>query len=160
MNTTIVAGSLLTALALVAPLHGQQVAADVVVRSGPVAGRVVIGDGYSTYRRPVVVYRRAPERVIVVERAAPRVVVIEQVHRRHGRHANRHANQWRKHGYHAVTVFYRDGRYYDRHVRGWPEMREVVVYERDGRYYRPCDGDRDWDDRSYRDGRDGRDWDD
>jgi hypothetical protein len=144
MNTSIVAGSLLTALALVAPLHGQQVAADVVVRSGPVAGRVVIGDGYSTYRRPVVVYRRAPERVIVVER----------VHRRHGRHAH----QWRKHGYHAVTVYYRDGRYYDRYVRGWPAMREVVVYERDGRYYRECDDGRDWDDRSYRDGRDGRDW--
>ena len=117
MNTSIVAGSLLTALALAAPLHGQQVAADVVVRSGPVAGRVVIGDGYSTYRRPVVVYRRAPERVIVVERAAPRVVIVERVHRRHGRHAH----QWRKHGYHAVTVYYRDGRYYDRYARGWPE---------------------------------------
>ena len=57
MKTSIVAGSLLAALSLVAPLQAQQVAADVVVRSGPVAGRVVVGDGYSTYRRPVV-YRR------------------------------------------------------------------------------------------------------
>jgi hypothetical protein len=156
MNTSIVAGSLLTALSLVAPLQGQQVAADVVVRSGPVAGRVVIGDGYSTYRRPVVVYRRAPERVIVVERAAPRMVVVERVHRRHGWRAH----QWRKHGYHAVTVYYRDGRYYDRYFRDWPAMREVVVYERNGRYYRPCDDDREGDDWWYRDGRDGHDWDD
>jgi len=137
MNTSIVAGSLLAALSLVAPLQGQQVAADVVLRSGPVAGRVMIGDGYSTYRRPVVVYRRAPERVIVVER----------VHRRHHRHEH-----WRKHGYRQVVVYYRDGRYYDRYVRGWPAMQEVVVYERDGRFYRDCD-DRDRDDRD-------RDWDD
>ena len=82
MNTSIAAGSLLAALTLVAPLHGQQVSAGVVVRSGPVAGHVVIGDGYSTYRRPVVVYRRAPARVIVIERVYRR-----QVHDRH----------WRKH---------------------------------------------------------------
>ena len=129
MKTSIVTGSLLAALSLVAPLHGQQVAADVVLRSGPVAGRVVIGDGYSTYRRPVVVYRRAPERVIVVER----------VHHRHPRHAR----NWRKHGYRPVTLYYASGRYYDRHVPGWPAMREVVVYERDGRFYRECDDDRD-----------------
>jgi hypothetical protein len=126
MRTSIVAGSLLAAVSLVAPLHGQQVAADVVLRSGPVAGRVVIGDGYSTYRRPVVVYRRAPERVIVVER----------LHRRHHRQAH-----WRKHGYRQVVVYYRDGRYYDRYARGWPAMQEVVVYERDGRYYRECEDD-------------------
>jgi len=61
------AGSLLAALSLAAPLSAQRVSADVAVRSGPVAGRVVVGDGYSTYRRPVV-YRRVPARVIVVER--------------------------------------------------------------------------------------------
>jgi hypothetical protein len=125
MNTSIVAGSLLAALSLVGPLHGQQVAADVVLRSGPVAGRVVIGDGYSTYRRPVV-YRRAPARIIVVER----------VHRRYHRNAH-----WRKHGFRQIVVYYRDGRYYDRDVRGWPRMQEVVVYERDGRFYRECDDD-------------------
>lgn len=134
MRTSIVAGSLLAALSLVAPLQGQQVAADVVLRSGPVAGRIVVGDGYSTYRRPVV-YRRAPERIIV----------IEKVYRRH--HRNPH---WRKHGYRQVIVYYRDGRYYDRYVRGWPAMQEVVVYERDGSYYRECDDD----DRGYRYDRD------
>ena len=77
MKTSIVAGSLLAALSLAAPLRAQQVAADVVLRSGPVAGHVVIGDGYSTYRRPVVY--RAPARVIVVERVVPRVVVVERL---------------------------------------------------------------------------------
>ena len=144
MNTSIAAGSLLAALTLVAPLHGQQVSAGVVVRSGPVAGHVVIGDGYSTYRRPVVVYRREPARVIVIERVYRR-----QVHDRH----------WRKY-YRPVVVYYRDGRYYDHAVRGWP-MREIVVYERDGRYYRECD-DRDdrWSDqRRDRDYDEDRNWD-
>ena len=144
MNTSIAAGSLLAALTLVTRLHGQQVSAGVVVRSGPVAGHVVIGDGYSTYRRPVVVYRRAPARVIVIERVYRR-----QVHDRH----------WRKH-YRPVVVYYRDGRYYDQAVRGWP-MREIVVYERDGRYYRECD-DRDdrWSDqRRDRDYDEDRNWD-
>ncbi|MEP7176644.1 MAG: hypothetical protein ABI860_08840 [Gemmatimonadales bacterium] len=133
MKTSIVAGSLLAALTVVAPLHGQRVAADVVVRGGPVAGHVVVGDGYSTYRRPVV-YRRAPARVIVVER----------VHSRH----HRHAHQWRRHGYRPVTLYYSGGRYYDRYVDGGPAVREVVIYERQGRFYRECDDDdRDWNDR-------------
>jgi hypothetical protein len=144
MKTSIVAGSLLAALSLVAPLHGQ-VAADVVVRSGPVAGHVVIGDGYSTYRRPVV-YRRAPARVIVVERVR--------------RHRHNHDRQWRGHGYRPVTLYYVDGRYYDRYVRGRQEVREVVVYEREGRFYRECDDDREWDGRPHRSDRDGRDRDD
>ena len=128
MNTSIVAGSLIAALSLAAPLHAQRVAANVVIRSGPVAGHVVVGNGYSTYRRPVVVYRRAPARVIVVERVA--------------RH--RHVRHWRKHGYRPVTVWYRDGRYYDRQVRGWPAMREVVVYERGGRFYHERDDHDRW----------------
>jgi len=128
MNTSIVAGSLIAALSLVAPLHAQRVAADVVIRSGPVAGHVVVGNGYSTYRRPVVVYRRAPARVVVVERVAQR----------------RHVRHWRKHGYRPVTVWYRDGRYYDRQVRGGPGMREVVVYERGGRFYHDCDDHDRW----------------
>jgi hypothetical protein len=127
MKTSIIAGSLLAALALTVPLQAQQVAADVVLRSGPVAGHVVIGNGYSTYRRPVVY--RAPALVIVVERLA---------HRHRG-----FARSWRQQGYRQVVVYYRDGRYYDRYVRGWPEMREVVVYERNGRLYREWDDDRD-----------------
>jgi hypothetical protein len=137
MNTSIIGGSLLTALTLTVPLQAQQVAADVVVRSGPVAGHVMIGHGYSTYRPPVVY--RAPARVIVVERVVPRVVVVERLtHRNRG-----FARSWRQQGYRQVVVYYRDGRYYDRNVRGWPEMREVVVYERNGRLYREWDDHRD-----------------
>ena len=40
-----------------------------------------------------------------------------------------------------MVVYYRDGRYYDRYVRGWPVMREVVVYERNGRFYHEWDDD-------------------
>jgi hypothetical protein len=146
MKTSIVAGSLLTALTLAAPLHAQQVAARVVVRSGPVAGQVVISNGYSTYRRPVA--RRAPERVIVVERVVPRVLLVERVrHRRHG-----HARDWRAQGFRPIVVYYRDGRYYDRYVRGWPEVRQIVVYERNGRLYRFDD--------DHRGRHDGRPWDD
>ena len=145
MKTSIVAGSLLTALSLAGPLAAQQVAADVVVRSGPVAGHVVIGNEYSTFRRPVV-YRRAPERVIVVGRVAPRVLVVERLrYRKHG-----HGRNWRADGFRPVVVYYREGRFYDRYVRGWPSMREVVVYERNGRLYRECD-DRDHDDHRYDD---------
>ena len=148
MRTSIVAGSLLAALSLAAPLSAQRVSADVAVRSGPVAGRVVVGDGYSTYRRPVV-YRRVPARVIVVE----------PVYVRH-RHAFRN---WGRHGFRQVVVFYRDGRYYDRNVRGGPPMREVVIYERNGRYYQVCD-QREWNDRyegpQRYEGDHDRDWDD
>jgi hypothetical protein len=126
MYTSVVAGSLIAALSLAAvPLHGQRVAANVVIRSGPVAGHVVVADGYSTYRRPVVIYRRAPARVIVVERVA----------RRHPGHVR----DWRKRGYRPVTLWYHDGRYYDQPVRGWRTMREVVVYERSGRFYQDQD---------------------
>jgi hypothetical protein len=131
MRTSIVAGSLLAVLSLAAPLPAQQVSVGVAVRSGPVAGTIVVGDGYSTYRRPIV-YRRESARIIVVER----------VHVRDHR-AWRH---WRRHGYRPVVVYYRDGRYYDRYLRGGPPMREVVIYERNGRYYRVCD-ERGWSDR-------------
>jgi hypothetical protein len=131
MNTSIVAGSLLVALSLASPL-GAQVAADVAVRSGPVAGRVVVGDGYSTYRRPVEYRRVMPARVIVVER----------VYVRH----HRLAGHWRRQGFRPVVLYYRDGRYYDRSVYGSPMMRQVVVYEWNGRFYQECD-ERDWHDR-------------
>jgi hypothetical protein len=45
MRTSMVAGSLLAALSLAAPLSAQRVGADVAIRSGAVAGRVVVGDG-------------------------------------------------------------------------------------------------------------------
>lgn len=131
MKTSIVAGSLLVALSLVSPLRAQ-VAADVAVRSGPVAGRVVVRDGYSTYRRPVEYRRLVPARVILVERVYVRRL--------------RLAKHWQRQGFRPVVLFYRDGRYFDRGVHGGPRMREVVVYERKGRFYQECD-EREWHDR-------------
>lgn len=110
MRNPVVAGSLLALLSLFAvPAQAQRVEANVIVRSGPVAGRVV-------YRRPV-------ERIIVVER----------VHRHRG------PGYWRHHGYRPVTLYYMDGRYFDRRLGYRPGMREIVVYQREGRYYRDCD---------------------
>jgi hypothetical protein len=152
MKASVVAGALLSGLVLIASsLQAQQVSADVVIRSGPVAGRVVVGDGYSTYRRPpVVVYERpVARRVVVVERYGPRVVVVERVHR------NKHARHWKRHGFRPVTLYYVDGRYYDRRVGYARGAREVIVYERDGRYYEDCGhdvrhhDDRDRDHRGY-----------
>jgi hypothetical protein len=143
-------GSLLSGLVLVAPLHAQQVAGDIFIRSGPVAGHVRIGDSYSTYRAvPVVEYRRAPvRRVVVYERRAPRVIVVERVRHQHFRH-------WKRDGFRRVTLYYVDGRYYDRHLRGRPGVRQIVVYERNGHYYLRHDHRRD---RSH--DRHGDDWDD
>jgi hypothetical protein len=139
MKTSILAGSVLaaslTALAFTTPVQAQLVSADVIVRSGPVRGHVVVDDGYSTYERRRV-YEQ-PTRVVVVERV-----------RGHGRFHN-----WKRHGYRQVRVYYVEGRYYDRYDRHRPGMREVVVYERDGHYYRDRDYDRDYD-RDHRDHRD------
>lgn len=122
MKTSTLAWSLVAGLALVAtPLRAQHVSAEVVVRGGPVAGRVAVDDGYSSYRRPV--------RRVVVERHAPRVVRVERFRHRHGKH-------WNHKGYREVVVYYIDGRYYDRTGWGHPRGHEVVVYERDGRFYR------------------------
>ena len=124
---SLIAGLVTTAV----PLHAQRVQAGVVVRSGPVAGHVVIRDGYSTYRRPTA------RRVVVVER--PRIVVVERVHR------HRSAKHWSRRGYRPVTLSYWDGRYYDRRVAHRHDVRTIVVWERDGRYYHDCAGDRHWD---------------
>ena len=133
MNASV--SSLLAGLALTVaavPLHAQRVEAGVVLHGGPVAGHVIVRDGYSTYRRPVT------RRVIVVER--PRIVAVERVHR------HRPARHWSRRGYHPVTLYYRDGRYYDRLTGHRHDVREVVVWERDGRYYLDdCGSDRHWD---------------
>ncbi len=122
MKTSTLAWSLVAGLAFMAPpLHAQRVSAEVVVRGGPVAGRVVVNDGYSSYRRSA--------RRVVVERYAPRVVRVERFRHRHGKH-------WRRKGYREVIVYYIDGRHYDRTGWGHPGAHEVVVYERDGRFYR------------------------
>ena len=123
MKTSTFAGSLVATLALMAtPLYAQHVSGEVVLRGGPVSGRVHVGDGYPSYRRQV-------SRVVVVERRAPRLIRVERFGHGHARH-------WRHKGYQKVIVYYIDGRYYDRLERRGGRVREVVVYERDGRYYR------------------------
>ena len=145
MKTSVIAASLIGGLVLVASsLQAQNVSAEVVLRGGPVAGHVVVGDGYSTYRRrPVVHYR-----------AAPRVIVIERVHR------HRTARYWTRNGFRPVTVYYAHGRYYDRWYGNPRAAARVVVYERGGRYYEACN-DRDHRHRDHRHGHDHHhDWDD
>jgi hypothetical protein len=122
MKTSILAWSLVAGLAFMAPpLHAQHASAKVVVRGGPVAGRVLIDDGYSSYRRPA--------RRVIVGLYAPRAVRVERFRHRHGKH-------WRRKGYREMVVYYIDGRYYDRTGWGHPRALQVVVYQRDGRYYR------------------------
>src|SRR6478735_6731052 len=141
MSARIVAGSLLATLLAAAPAAAQNVAADVLVHSGPVVGQVTVGDAYARYRRrPVVIVHRRP--------AARPVVVVERLH------GHRSSRSWARQGYRPVTLYYRDGRYYDYWSERWPTAAEVVVYERGGRYYtadcehrgRHHENERDWDD--------------
>jgi hypothetical protein len=142
MRTSIATGSLLTALLLAQPAQAQQVLADVVLQSGPVAGHVLIGDAYSTYGRQRVIYRRPPVRRVVVEQA-PRIIVVEGAR-------YRGQAEWRRFGYRPVTLYYVDGRYFDRSFNR-AGLRQVVVYERGGRYFRESDRDDRYRDRHDRD---------
>ena len=130
MNANVLAGSLLFGLVLTTPIAAQEVAANIFVHSGPISGRIVLDHGYSTYRHP------EARRVVLVERRAPRVIVVERVR------AHRHEGHWVHRGYRTVTLYYVDGRYYDRWVGG-RGVRAIVVYERNGRYFDPWDGHRD-----------------
>ncbi len=133
MRTSVFAGSLLSGLVLItSPLKAQLVSADIAIRSGPVAAHVAVVDGYSTYR---------PRRVIY-HREAPRFIVIERVH------SHRHAKHWKRHGFRPVTVYYVNGRYYDRWDGPARGVRRIVVYERGGRYYEACDRDHHWNGRN------------
>lgn len=141
MKATLFAAGLVLATSLVVqPAEAQRVSADIIVGSGPISGRVILG-------RPAI--RHYPRRTVVVERYAPRRYVVHRyVARSHGRgYARGHYKRLRhERGYRAVRVWWDDRHdaYYDRHVRG---LREVTIYERDGRYYRDWYGDRDrWDD--------------
>ena len=123
-----VVGSLLSGLVLFgSPLAAQQVSAQVYVGNGPVAGRVLVRDGYSTYHRP------PARRAVVADRYAPLLIVVERVHRHRGE------GYWRRLGYRPMTLYYADGRFYDRPVRHRHGVQEVVVYERGGRFYTACD---------------------
>ena len=104
----------LAALALPAGAQAQQVSADISIASGPVAGRVIVGE---PYRHPTYYHRPAYREVVVVRE-----------HRGRGWYRNRH-------GYRAVRVYYDEGRdcYYDRpYYRG---LRAVIVYQNSGRYF-------------------------
>jgi len=109
----------LAALALPAGAQAQHVSADISIASGPVAGRVIVGDPY--YRHPT--YRHRP---------AYREVIVVRQHRGRGWYHSR--------GYRPVRVYYdayRDS-YYDRPYYGG--LRAVMVYQNNGRYF--FDGDR------------------
>ena len=69
---------------------------------------------------------------MVVDRYAPRVIVVQRVA------AHRHGAYRARRGYRPVTLYYVNGRYYDRYVRGHG-VREAWSYERNGRYYDACD---------------------
>jgi hypothetical protein len=124
----------LAALLMAAPgtAEGQRVSADVVVRSGPVRGRVVIGD------RPYA-YRYDLDRRWNGRRYAPRHLRVHLIRVPRGRAHG----WWKRHGYRPVTVYYRAGRFYDRHDHRYLKRRglrfqRVVVWERRGRLYRPA----------------------
>lgn len=124
----------LAALLVAAPgtAEGQRVSAEVVVRSGPVLGHVVIGS------RPYV-YRYDLDRRLRSHRYAPRHLHVHRIHVPRGR-----AHGWlRRHGYRPVTVYLRAGHFYDQHdfrhlQRRGLRLRPVVVWERRGRLYRPA----------------------
>lgn len=133
MKTAIVMGGIALALTLHSPAAAQMVEAGVVIRSGPVAGHVVITNPEPVYRRP--------ERRVVVERYAPRVIVVEPVRT----HRGRGHGWWKRHGYRPVVIYYdvRRDRFYDRWDRDHRGIREVIVYERRGRFYSGYDYRRD-----------------
>ncbi len=138
MKTAIVMGGIALALTLHSPAAAQMVEAGVVIRSGPVAGHVVIAD-------PAPIYHRR----VVVDRYVPRVIVVEQVRS----HRGRGYGWWKRHGFRPVVLYYevRRGRFYDRWHGDWRGIREVTVYERRGRYYLAADYRHDRDDHRDRD---------
>ncbi len=141
----------------------QDVRAEVQIRTGPVSGRVVIGDRdrYPRERERVVVVersRRPNDRVVVVERRnARRVTIVEDfranTQRAHARHDNRHVmaywdprrdeygfQRWRS-GLRPVLLCEHGGKFYVLE-RGYLERGRDQRYERDGWYDRG-DDDRD-----------------
>lgn len=115
------------------------------------SAQTVVIANRSAYRpaSPIVALHR------VAAKAWPRVIVVARIDlggRGRGRGYRRADERgWRAAGYRPVTVYYVDGRYYDRwddRYRGH-NVRQMVVYQRGGRYYR------DWDDDRY-DGRNDR----
>lgn len=151
MRRRLLLSGILAALSVAAPrAEAQSVSADVWIGTGPVFGRVHIGeDPYDYYRR-----RRYERPVVIVQ---PRVIVVERLRPRGRGWSHGWYRKFRRD--HRVVVVYYDGRserFYDRPFRRG--LQEVRVYERGGRHYWIDRGDRDWNDdrRYYRE----RDWDD
>mgnify|MGYP001591371987 CR=1 FL=1 len=106
---------LVAGLSLVAVAEAQ-VMADVRVGSGPVAGRVIVGDRYVAMNRPIVVHRPVTY-LIPVERVGYRDA--RWLHRR---------------GWRPMTVWF-DGRQFIHPSSTWRRhYQEVVVFERGGRF--------------------------
>lgn len=114
----------LVATALPAPAAAQHVTADIRIGSGPVGGRIIVGEPIHRYSHTIV--EVAPRGY---GRPAYREVAVSRMHRGYG--------WWRNRGYRTITVWYDAGgdRYYDHGSRYRDGLREVVIYERDGRYY-------------------------
>ncbi|MDZ4674927.1 MAG: hypothetical protein SGI84_10760 [Gemmatimonadota bacterium] len=142
------AGLVVPAMMLIlvaAPAAAQDVRAEVQIRTGPVLGRILIGERRPERRERVMVVerdRRPGERIVVERRDTRRVTIVEDfranTQRSHARHDNRHVaawweprsdqygfQRWRS-GLQPVTLcehgdkFYVLGdRYGDDHDRGW-----------------------------------------
>jgi len=120
-----------------------QVSGAVIVTSGPVQGRIAVGEPVFA-PRPVIVYQPVRGRRMEVARYAPQVVFVERGHGRHGKQAAWYG----RHGYRPVTLFYSEGRYFtlisvDRAYRRGGYFLPVTVWERGGRFYLPAGYDAD-----------------
>jgi len=117
-----------------------QVSGAVVINSGPVQGRIAVGE--PVYMpRPVIIYGPARGRQVEAARYAPQVVWVERGHGRNGKSAR----WYQKHGYRPVTLFYSQGQYFTqvyaaRGYRYGPEFVPVTVWMRDGRFYLAAGG--------------------
>jgi len=112
-----------------------QVSGAVVINSGPVRGRIAVGEPVFA-PRPVVIYQPVRGRRVAVARYAPQVVFVERGHGKHGKSAH----WYQRHGYRPVTLFYSQGRYFTqvyaaRGYRGGPQFVAVTAWERHGRFY-------------------------
>ena len=130
---------LLAALPMLAAprAEAQRVNADVWIGTGPVSGRISIGDDpYDRYE----LRRRHDRRVVIVQ---PRVIVVEKIRPR-GRGWSRNAYGRFRQNARVIVVYYdqRGGRWYDRPFRRG--LQEVRVFERGGRYFWIDAHDRDW----------------
>lgn len=109
----------------------QQVVADISVHSGPVTGRVIVGQPDHYAGRGIIVVGPRYH----VSRGY-RHIAVYRGHRGHG--------WYRRHGYRPVRVWYDPGAdsYYDRNDRHG-RLHAVLIYERGGRYYRDSWSDED-----------------